>query len=663
MRLGVLLSVGMLSAAAAVGPEQTVELIPLDVLARGPEVASVKMAPDGRRLAMVATVDGRRAIVLSDVNGEDRRTVYRNPQRSIGDVAWSGDGRWLYTFQDAGGDEGYHLFRVHPDRPGTAVDLTPFPGSRADLIATPTPPAGIVPITLDRRDREWPDAFSLDLATGALTEQVRNTIGATDFFADRSGQVLAATATRADGRLELLASDRAGGWPVRYTAPPSERFRVVSLTPDGAAAIVRTNRGRPAEVLMRIDLASGRQTPVPGGACGRFDVEGLRFTATGAVAAIECITERPTLIAGSAGLAKAIASVRTFAGPDAGLRLESGSADGSAAIFYADASDRPGRFLRWTPEGIREVATSRPNLAGARLARSRPHWIRARDGLLLLAYVTRPAGAVGPLPMVIAIHGGPWTRDTGGYESETQLLANRGYAVLQVNFRGSTGLGRAVFNSGVGEFGRRMSDDIDDAAAWAVRRGLARRDRICLLGGSFGGYASLMGLVREPGRYRCAIDYAGPADLATLVGSFPPGWGPFLPRSWYRFVGDPRQPGVREELGSRSPLSGADRIVAPLLIFQGANDPRVTQAQSDRIVCALRRRGIEAEYLLAGNEGHSFANEETGLAVNRAVELFLATHLGGRAAGPASPRAEEALRALRQAGAALACPRSSPSAK
>ena len=251
--------------------------------------------------------------------------------------------------------------------------------------------------------------------------------------------------------------------------------------------------------------------------------------------------------------------------------------------------------------------------------------------------------------------GGPWTRDNGGYGSETQFLANRGYAVLQVNFRGSTGLGRQVFDGGVGEFGRKMSDDIDDAVAWAVARGIAQPDRICLLGGSYGGYATLMGLVRNPGRYRCGIDYAGPVDLATLVDSFPPGWGPFLPRSWYRFVGDPRQPGVRPQLAERSPLALVDRITAPVLIFQGANDPRVTQAQSDRIVCALRRRNVAVEYLLAANEGHSFANEETGLAVNRAVELFLARYLGGRAAGPASPRAEEALASLRAGGNATKC--------
>ena len=186
--------------------------------------------------------------------------------------------------------------------------------------------------------------------------------------------------------------------------------------------------------------------------------------------------------------------------------------------------------------------------------------------------------------------------------------------------------------------------------------GIARADKVCLLGGSYGGYATLIGLVREPDRYRCGVDYAGPVDLATLLDAFPPGWGPFLPRSWYRFIGDPRQPGVRAGLARRSPLTAVDRITAPLLVFQGANDPRVTQAQSDRIVCALRRRGIAVDYLLAGNEGHSFANEETALAVNRAVEQFLARQLGGRDAGPTTPRAEEALATMRMAGDRTSCP-------
>lgn len=639
------------SAAAAADPP----LIPLADFARAPDVQSVAIAPDGASLAMIANVDGRASVVLADPEGANRRTLYRDPARSIGAVAWSGDGRWLFFLQDSGGDEGYHLFRIDPGAPGTATDLTPFGGSRVELIDVPFRTGAIVPITLDRRDRRAPDAYAIDLATGTLREDVRNDFGATDFFADGSGRTIAATAIRSDGRLELLARSPGGEWQVRYVAPPAERFAVLSVDARGTA-LARTNRGAAAERLIRIDLTTGRVSPVAQGACGAFDVEDVQVRRDGAPWAVRCTTERPTLLPRDAVARRAIAAMRDAAGPNSGIQLESASADRRAMIFYADTADRPGRYFRWRDgEPVREIAQTYPWLAGRILAPSRPHWIRARDGLRLLAYVTRPAGADGPRPLVVAIHGGPWSRDTGGYERESQLLANRGYAVLQVNFRGSTGLGKAVFEAGVGEFGRRMSDDIDDAVDWAIRQGIAEPGRICLLGGSYGGYATLMGLVRSPERYRCGVDFAGPVDLTTLIEAFPPGWAPFLPRSWYRFVGNPADPAVRAALASRSPLPQADRIVAPLLIFQGANDPRVTQAQSDRLVCALRRRNIPVDYLLANNEGHSFGNEETALAVNRAIELFLAEHLGGRAEPAVPAHIQRPLDSLRQAGRATAC--------
>jgi len=227
--------------------------------------------------------------------------------------------------------------------------------------------------------------------------------------------------------------------------------------------------------------------------------------------------------------------------------------------------------------------------------------------------------------------------------------------VLQVNFRGSTGLGRRHFEAGVRQFGRAMSDDILDALGWSVGERMTDPSRVCLMGGSYGGFAVLVGLTRDSERFRCGVDFAGPVDLVTLVEAFPPSWKPFLPRSWYRFVGDPSDPADRADMKARSPLGQVAKIRAPLLLFQGANDPRVTQAQSDAIVCGLRRRGVAADYLLAGNEGHSFGNEETGLAVNRATEQFFAQHLGGRMQAKVSPRVQTTLDGLRAAGMAIKC--------
>lgn len=357
----------------------------------------------------------------------------------------------------------------------------------------------------------------------------------------------------------------------------------------------------------------------------------------------------------SPAFVRALAEVGKAVGASSGLRVESRSASGAEILFYADRSDRPGRFILVGSGKSRTVGLTRPWLESRRLAPTEPVWITARDGLRLLAYVTRPVGQSRPGPTVIGIHGGPWSRDTGGFESTAQLLANRGYSVIQVNFRGSTGLGKTLFEGGVRQFGRAMSDDIDDTAKWAVGQRIAAPGAICLMGGSYGGYAVLAGLARPSSTYRCGVDYAGPVNLVTLVEAFPPSWGPFLPRSWYRFVGRPADPVDRRDMLERSPITAAAQIDVPLLVFQGANDPRVTQAQSDTIVCSIRKRSIAVDYLLASNEGHSFANEETSLAVNRATELFLGRHLGGRVQEKVAADVERALNSLLAAGGEIGC--------
>jgi dipeptidyl aminopeptidase/acylaminoacyl peptidase len=254
---------------------------------------------------------------------------------------------------------------------------------------------------------------------------------------------------------------------------------------------------------------------------------------------------------------------------------------------------------------------------------------------------------------VLVVHGGPWAREALGYSGETQLLADRGYAVLQVNFRGSTGLGRAVVDGAVGQFGRRMSDDLLDALAWGARAGVVDTTRVCIVGGSYGGYAALVGLTRDAARFRCGASWAGPVDLETLIRAFPPSWGPFLPRSWYRFVGRPDDPTALARMREASPLYQLESARAPLLLFQGANDPRVRTDHAVRVLRAWRARGLPATLLHAANEGHGFNEESTALAVNRALEEFLARHLGGRVESPAPAAVVEVIARLAAAGERL----------
>lgn len=638
-------------AATSVSAEP---LIPFDILARGPSISTVAVSPDGARVATIEMNDGRASIYEGEIGGT-RRLLYRNPARSIDNVRWSTDGRWLFFLQDSGGDEGYHLFRLDRAGPGQVTDLTPFAGVAAELVLTPRGYSGPILVAINRRDPQFSDVYSVDLASGQVSEIFRNDAQYTEFFADAQGRILAAGRIVADGSLELWGrTDGTSRLRRLYTAPANERFKALGVHADGQTVIAKSNRQSNFERATLISLADGRQRPLPNGTCGRYDVDDVLQDPNGPLAVV-CTRLAGQLDPLQGAFARDVRATRSLVGAGS-LSFESQSADGRATIFYSDASNRPGRFLIVRNGSASVFAETRPELATYRFAPAEPFRMRARDGMPLLGYVTRPVGQRRAGPTIVAVHGGPWTRDAGTFERETQFYVNRGYTVIQVNFRGSTGLGKQLFDGGIGEFGGKMSDDVDDAVRFAVRAGWADGERVCIMGGSYGGFAALTGISRTGGfNYRCAVAYAGPADLETLVRAFPPSWQPFLPRSWYRFVGRPDQPSDVERMRSRSPLTHVANMRAPLLIFQGANDPRVRQDQSDRIVCSLRSRNVEVDYLLANNEGHSFANEETSLAITRATEEFFGRHLSGQVGEGTTQSATDALSAFRIAGQRIAC--------
>ncbi|MBY0566583.1 MAG: alpha/beta fold hydrolase [Hyphomonadaceae bacterium] len=618
-------------------------LLDLEAAARPAFVRSPQLSPNGEEVAYIKMVNGRGEIFVRSLQSGTERRIYRNEERTLDNVFWSLDGQALLYFMDAGGDEGYHLFKLSPGSQNTPVDLTPIAGVQAELVARPARAPHLLVVALNARDPSAPDAFSINLNNGVLTEIARNPGLVTAWFADDAGQVLAATEISQAGALRLLARDGEGApWRVVFEAPADERLTVLRLAPDGRSAIVRSNRGAPVDALMQIDLATGAMAPLMAHACGRYDAGTPIFGDDGALIAATCVEVRPQIeLLEQPGWTTRLSGGVEFIDRRAGKWL-----------VRVDAGDMPGRYIIYDESSatLTTFADEHPALAGRAFSPTEHHWVLARDGLLLSTYVTRPIGR-GPHPTIITLHGGPWTRDYETFNGETQLYAERGYAVVSINFRGSTGLGRETFEAGVGEFGAAMTNDVLDVTQWLIDEGIARPQRICLMGGSYGGFAVLSAMTRAPQTYACGVDFAGPVDLVTLVEAFPPSWGPFLPRSWYRFVGDPRQSADRRIMHDRSPINHADTLAAPLLVFQGANDPRVTQAQSDRIVEAVRSRGLEGVYLLAGNEGHSFANEETALAVNRAVELFFARHLGGAAQACVSAEIQAALDAMLRAGA------------
>lgn len=633
-------------------------LVTVEELARAPDLFELKLSPSGRELATIETVDGRGEIRVRDLSSGTVKSIYRDPARSLSNVKWSADGRWLLFLQDAGGDEGYHLYRLDPQHPGLPpVDLTPFAGIEANIVGLPVRNPGTALVSVNRRDPQYPDVFAIDLALGTAQEIFRNDRSFTDFWGDAEGELIAAQSITDRGEIEVWARiDPHAAWKIVYRAPANEHFTFQEIAPDGQSAIVKTNRDNATDRLTFLDLHSGKLAKISSPACGRFDEGKMFLSPSGEPVLLACTMERATLIPFEPVTAADLAAARRLVGDEAAIELESASSDFRTMILYSDRSDRPGEFVLVDHGKASHFAALRPWLEGRDFRPSEAVWIPARDGLPLLSYLTRPASQVHAAPLVVSVHGGPWSRDSGGFEPSTQMLASRGYAVLQVNFRGSTGLGKAHAEAAIGEFGAAMSDDIVDAARWAIDQGIADKDKMCVMGGSYGGYAALVAMTRDSGLFACGIDFAGPADLVTLMEAFPPSWQPYLPRSWYRFVGDPSKPEERARMIDRSPLHHIGLLSAPMLIFQGANDPRVTQPQSDAVVCALRSRGIVVDYLLAGSEGHSFGNEETSLAVNRAVEEFLARQLGGPIVPAAEKRTHDALGELRKAGAAISCP-------
>jgi dipeptidyl aminopeptidase/acylaminoacyl peptidase len=630
--------------------------IPIEDLFRAPVLQRVAISPDGQHIAAIQSVDGQPSIVLLSPDGKTLNVVLKGDGRSFDALQWSSDSRWLLYLQDSFGDEGYHLYRVAPEANAPKpLDLTPIKGIAAELVPGNSAP-GTVLVAINARTPDYSDVWSVNLNTGARTEILRNKDGYTEFFSDRLGRLAAATAIKADGRIQVVSLAAGGSAATVYTARADERFKVLAIAQDGGTILARSNRDDAVERLISISRGTGNAEPLGDHMCGRFDLDAVHQLPGRGALLFACVTDKAELRANSPEAQQAIADLHRLLGPRASLSIESASSDFRTFAVYSDESDVPGRFAIYRKgHGASLLGHLRPWLTMP-LAKTEAHWIKMRDGLEILAYVTRSPHSQGAQPVVVSLHGGPWSRDSGGFEPETQLLADRGYTVIQPNFRGSTGFGKAVFDAGVGQFGAAMSDDVDDVAIWAIAKRLALPDKICLLGGSYGGYATLMGLARGTVPYQCGASFAGPFDLETLIRSFPPSWRPFLPRSWHRFVGDPDIAAQSERMAQRSPVTFVDRIRVPVLVFQGANDPRVRKDHSDALICALRARKVSSEYMLALDAGHSFGQPETTQAVMRTTELFLSKILGGRVQSNFDAALEARRMLLIAAGAKVPCP-------
>jgi dipeptidyl aminopeptidase/acylaminoacyl peptidase len=610
-------------------------LIPLRHFFDNPERALARLSPDGRRISWLAPSDGVLNVFVGDVDGGDAVPVTDDRDRGIRSYLWSRDSRRIIWSQDVGGDENHHLLCADADGGGRTRDLTPFPGVRAGLIAAPRATPGHVLVSMNLRDRTLFDAYRLTLATGRLQLVGRNPGNILAWLADRDGRLRAARAQTPEGDYELLVRDREGDdFRVVARYANEDGGHAFAFTPDGSRLWVGSARGSDLIRLVELDPADGSEREIDRD--DEVDLSGPMISdVTGELLGAVYLRDRVVVHIWDERLARDWERLRQLHPGDP--RITGQDADETAFIVTFDDDRDPGATFHFDREtgASRLLFRSRPWLDPATLAPMRPVTITSRDGLPLHSYLTLPLD-VEPrgLPTVLMVHGGPWARDAWGYDAQAQFLANRGYAVLQVNYRGSTGFGKAFTHAAEHEFAGRMHDDLIDGVEWVVGEGIADRDRVAIYGGSYGGYAALVGATFTPDVFAAAISVVGPSSLVTLVRSFPPYWRPLLASTWFRYVGDPDDPEQLADLEARSPLNFVDRITAPLLVIQGANDPRVTKAESDQIVQALRERGVEVEYLVKDDEGHGFVKPENRMDAYRAIERFLARHLGGRAEDP-----------------------------
>lgn len=610
------------------------DLIPRKILFGNPERGAPMISPDGRLVAFTAARDGVMNLWVAPIDDlPEARPLTREKRRPIMEFRWASNSTHLLYFQDQEGDENFHVFSVEVSS-GKIRDLTPFKGVRATIIGQSHRRPDEVVIGLNNRDSKWHDAWLVNVVSGASRLLLQNE-GFGEFITDRDLSVRLGLKPMRDGGNRVFLRSGAK-WRRLMTIRGDDAFNTTPLhfSEDGRSVFLMDSRGRDKSALTVLDLGTAKTTVLASST--RSDLAhvladpktGKPLAAAFEYAQLEWRAVDPSLKPDLEALGKQV--------PGFWFPLNQ-TEDNRRWVIWIDNPGKPIRFGLWNRDTrtLQDLYTARPALENAQLPLTSPHVIRSRDGLDLVSYLTLPAntsttGRMRPMPMVLMVHGGPWARDSMAYNPYAAWLSDRGYAVLSVNFRGSTGFGKRFVNAGDREWGGRMHDDLIDAVDWAIAKGVADPDRIAIYGASYGGYAALVGLTKTPTRFACAVDVVGPSNLVTLLRNIPAYWEAYL-ENFKRRVGDPSTPAGRKFLEQRSPLFHADRIRRPLLIGQGANDPRVTQREADQIVEKMQARGLPVTYVLYADEGHGFARPQNRLSFNAITEAFLARCLGGKA--------------------------------
>lgn len=621
-------------APAAAG--QAVPLIPRDVLFGNPERAAARISPDGKQLSFLAPRDGVLNIYVAplDAIGE-AKPVTSDTKRGIRTYFWAYTSQHILYQQDADGDEDWHIFCVDLAA-GTTKDLTQLDKVSAQIEGVTYRQPTKLLVGLNDRDPQLHDLYLVDLLTAERTLVEKNP-GFAGYLADEDLKIRFASKFSPTGGSQLFEPDGKGGWKPFLEIPAADVLttRPMGFDASGKHLYLIDSRERDTGALTSIDLATGQQTLIAEDP--RADISGvLAHPTKNTIEAVSFTYERKQWKILDDSIQGDLAYLRTVA--DGDIEVTSRTLDDTKWTVAYLMDDGPVRYYVYDRQAkaAKFLFTNRDELAQWPLVKMHPVVIKSRDGLNLVSYLSLPKGAAAdgirpasPLPLILNVHGGPWARDSWGFDPEHQLWANRGYAILSVNFRGSTGFGKAFGNAGNQEWGAKMHNDLLDAVKWAVDQKIADPQKICIMGGSYGGYATLVGLTFTPEVFACGIDVVGPSSLITLLNTIPPYWAPVIEVFKTR-VGDHQTDEGKKFLESRSPLSFVDKIQRPLLIGQGKNDPRVKESEANQIVAAMKAKKIPVTYVLFPDEGHGFARPQNNMAFTAVSEAFLAQILGGR---------------------------------
>jgi dipeptidyl aminopeptidase/acylaminoacyl peptidase len=621
-----------------------------------PEISGAQISPNGHFISFLKPFKGVRNIWVKERSEpfEKGRPITADTTRPVMAYFWSVDSKYVLYVQDKGGDENYRIYAVDPTAAGDPVpparDLTPLEKVRAMIYDVPRKTPNEILIGLNDRRADLHDVYRLNLTTGERTLIRKNDDNVAGWLDDLDGNLRLGLRVTPSGGTEILKLDKDSLVSI-YEVTADESCGPIRFAPDGKKFYLETNKGDALDKiqLQLYDLTTGKTTLVDKDPLNQVDFAGALFSdVTNDLLGTFYIGDKLRFYPKEKKFAEDYARLKK-ALPEGEISLGNMTADENLWVVILSSDVDPGsRYLFDRRTGKAELLYhARPDLPSKDLAPMEPVSYKARDGLTIPAYLVLPKGIPEKdLPTVMLIHGGPWYRVSWGYNPEAQFLANRGYAVLMPNFRGSTGYGKKFLNAGNKQWGTGyMQHDITDGVKYLIAKGIADPKRVGIYGGSYGGYATLAGLVFTPNLYAAGVDYVGPSNIITLLSTIPPYWAP-IKKIFDVRVGDMNNPKDRERLEEESPLNFAKNIRVPLLVAQGANDPRVKEAESDRIVIAVRDQGKPVEYLVAPDEGHGFAGRDNRMAFYTAQERFFAKYLGGRYQESVTPEVQKKLTAI-----------------